>query len=283
MKNIAIIPNKDKDKGLFVTKRLIEEVAKNDVRIFVPEKIDAACDVKVTEYDRIFDDADFAIVVGGDGTILNTSHTACKKGIPILGVNLGRVGFMAEIEPDELEMTKALFDESFYIEERMMLDIDVKRDGKEVYSSHALNDAVISNGSVSKMVNLDVYCNEAYFTGFGADGVIVSTPTGSTAYSLSAGGAVVDPTMKCILVTPVCPHSFYNSRQVIFSENSKITIKDIETRHEAAYLTIDGRDNFKLEYGDMINVKQSEYTTTLVRFKNRQFYDLLYKKMDERR
>ena len=151
--------------------------------------------------------ADLLVCFGGDGTILHAAKDANAHKVPILGVNLGSVGFMAELEQSELSMLSKLAAGKYTVESRMMLDVTVRRDGKSVYNDIALNDAALTKGAVARVVDLEVYADKVLITRFSADGVVISTPTGSTAYSMSAGGPIVEPTAENIIVTPICPHA----------------------------------------------------------------------------
>jgi NAD+ kinase len=160
-----------------------------------------------------------------------------------------------------------------------MMDIEViNREGNVKYKSYALNDAVISNGSVSKIINLELYAEGSLVTSYRADGLIVSTPTGSTAYAMSAGGSIADPKVKCRLVTPICPHSFI-ARQLIFSDETNLKIKNVSVREKSLMLTIDGKSNCELFREDMVSISKSELTVKLVRLKDCSFYDILSQKM----
>lgn len=262
---VVVIPNKQKDINLKYTNMLTKLL----------DSYPCSYTVCNDEGFSPCESADLYIVLGGDGSIMRASHNAAKLGIPILSVNLGRMGYMAELEKDELHLIDSYFSGDYHIEERMMLSV-VTPDGKERI---ALNDVVLSNGRVSKMVSFSLYSNGQYLSSYNADGIIVSTPTGSTAYSMSAGGPVVDPSVECIIATPVCPHSL-NSRPVIFSSMSELTIRNDTDRDIPMFVTLDGGDNLKIEYSEAVSVKRSDITTKLVRIKDECFYRTLSKKMN---
>ena len=266
MKTVTIVPNTQKDPSLECTKKAIEEISRYAEKIIISSDLglDAYGIVEKREANHIFDATDAVIAVGGDGTILRLAPELSRLNIPILGVNLGRVGFMAEIEPDEISLIEKLFSSEYIIDSRMMLDVEVFRNDNKVCSYSCLNDAVIMNGSVSKMIELELSCNHAYVTTYHADGLILSTPTGSTAYSLSAGGTVIDPVLECILVTPVCAHSFHNARPMVFSSNAEFTVKDVAKRDDDIYLTLDGNFNVHVLKNDIIKIKKSQFTTDLI-------------------
>lgn len=285
MKTVSIVANTKKDPNLTVTKDVVSILARfaECIRIDKSIAFDAPAIVKFVDIEKLFDGAEAVITIGGDGTILRIAPDIAKRGIPVLGINLGRIGFMAELELSETELISKLFSSEYMIDSRMMLDVDVIRDGKRIHSFTTLNEVVIMNGSISRMTELDLFCNEEFVSSYHADGLILSTPTGSTAYSLSAGGAVIDPALECILVTPVCAHSFHNSRPMVFSSSAELTVNDVRVSDENTYLTLDGNCNIQLSFGDRVLVKKSQYTTDLIKIKSTRFYNTVYTKLSERR
>ena len=231
--------------------------------------------------DALYEEADAMIVLGGDGTILETARRASAVDKPILGVNLGRLGFMAELELNELSCLSRLINDDFRLETRAMIRVELLSEHGELRSfCHALNDATISNGSVSRIIDMALSENGAPVTTYRADGLIVATPTGSTAYSMSAGGAIVDPGVPAFCVTPICPHSFA-ARPLIFSDRSTLEIKNICMREKMLYLTVDGRMNFEVYRNQIIRITKSEQVTKLIRFKQNGFYQKFCRKMRE--
>ncbi len=285
MNKITVVSNIKKDPTQNFTHKIIEYISHFADVIWLDEKLAYNSPDKVfyTDAKSLFSDTDAVITIGGDGTILRIATDICRKHIPVLGINLGRVGFMAELETNEIGLISNLFKNRFVIEPRMMLDVDVIREGEVKYSFTVLNEAVIMHGSVSKMIELQLECNGGCISSYNADGLILSTPTGSTAYSLSAGGAIVDPSFECIQVTPVCAHSLYNSRPVIFSHASELFVSSVGKADEDVYLTLDGRENVLLLYKDVVSIKKSKYTTDLIKIKNTHFYDTVYNKLSERK
>lgn len=261
----AVIPNPQKDIELKYTHK-VTDILKN-----------YNCDTVICEDDGTtpLPDADLYIVLGGDGSIMRASHSAAQMGIPILGINLGRMGYMAELEKSELHLIEGYFSGEYHIEERMMLSVSTP-DGIERL---ALNDAVLSNGRVSKMVTITMYNNGGYVTTYNADGIIVATPTGSTAYSMAAGGPIVDPSVSCLITTPVCPHSL-TSRPLVFSGDARLELKNDTDRDIPMFITVDGGDNLEIEYGRSVKIRRSHITTKLVRIKDESFYTTLGKKMN---
>ena len=222
--------------------------------------------------------ADLLIAFGGDGTILHLARTVALHNVPTLGINLGSLGFMSELEPNELERLRDLKNWDFVVESRMMLDVTGIRDGRAVYNNIALNDAVISKGSIARVVRLEVFTEEGRLTRVGGDGVIISTPTGSTAYSMAAGGPIVEPTARNLLITPICAHAMRSSSYVL-SPNHVITVEAADANRKFVYLSVDGGKAFSLKNGDKVRVSQSRHTTKLVRLSKKSFCEILDKKM----
>ncbi len=231
--------------------------------------------------ETLYSESDIVIVLGGDGSILEAARRAATRGIPVLGINLGRLGYMAELEIGELDSLHKLFTGEYTLEHRSMLRVDLLGTGGELKAfCYALNDAVVSNGSVSRVIDLELSENGTKVTSYRADGVIIATPTGSTAYSMSAGGAIVDPAVPCFCVTPICPHSFA-ARPLIFSDRSVLEIRNVCAREKVLYLTVDGRINFELYRDQTVRVTKSKLETKLIRFKKSGFYRILCQKLQD--
>lgn len=238
--------------------------------------------------DELYAEADLIIVLGGDGTILEAARRSAARGTPILGINLGRVGYMAELEMSELDLIGSLFDRttaegfkpaSFEIEKRFMLNVEVLNTAGEVRQTmYGLNDAVITNGAVARIVDIELSEGGNHVTTYRADGLIVATPTGSTAYSMSAGGPVADPRVKCLCVTPICPHSLA-ARPLIFPDSATLVVRNICQREKMLYLTVDGRSNCELYRGESVRITRSPMEINLVRLKSCGFYNRLRMKM----
>ena len=222
--------------------------------------------------------ADMIIAFGGDGTILHLARTVALHSVPVLGVNLGSLGFMSELEVNELDRLRDLAQGRFTVESRMMLDVSVLRGGKSVYNNIALNDAVISKGSIARVVRLNIFTEEGQLTKVGGDGIIASTPTGSTGYSMAAGGPIVEPTARNLLLTPICPHSTRSSSYVLSPEHV-ITVEAPDANRKFVYLSVDGGKAFSLKNNDQVRVSTSKYTTRLVRLSKKSFCEILDKKM----
>jgi len=230
--------------------------------------------------EELYSRAEMLIVLGGDGTLLDAARFAAPKGKPILGLNMGHLGYMTELELAELPLLERLFSGEYEIDERAMLAVQVKAGGKGVRAeSFALNDAVISNGSVARIVDLELYEGGDLVSSYRADGLIAATPTGSTAYSLSAGGPILDPHLPCLCVTPVCPHSL-TARPVLFRDDAVLEIKNISQREKMLYLTLDGKASYEVYRGDTVRISKSRMTTRLIRLKKGGFYAKLQQKMN---
>ena len=222
--------------------------------------------------------ADMLICFGGDGTILHAAKDANVHNVPVLGVNLGSVGFMAELEQGELSMLSRLAAGKYTVEARMMLDVTVRREGKVIYSDLALNDAAVTKGAVARVVDLEVYGDKVLISSFSADGVVVSTPTGSTAYAMSAGGPIVEPTAENIIVTPICPHAL-SARSFVLSRGRTVSVKLGKMARKTAYLSVDGGKALRLNSSDTVELRESQSKTRLVRVTGRSFYEILNHKL----
>ena len=230
--------------------------------------------------EELYKEAEAIIVLGGDGSLLDAARKAAPHGKPLLGINMGRLGYMSELEISELSMLEKLIRDEYVLDERAMLNIEVKTQaGGMKAESFALNDAVISNGSVARIVDIELYEGGEIVSAYRADGLIISTPTGSTAYSMSAGGPITDPHLNCICATPVCPHSL-TARPILFRDDAVLDIKNVCQREKMLFLTVDGRINFELYRGDTVRVTRSNMTAKFIRLQSGGFYARLQKKMN---
>ena len=289
MLKIGLITNFNIGEKANAAARVADRLLQNDCRIMIAafnrdKLIRIHRDRSEFEYvpmDTVYAEADILIVLGGDGTILEVARRAAQRGTPILGVNLGRLGYMAELEMGEIDQLDRLFDGSYETEARSMLRVELLSAGGELKSfCYALNDAVISNGSVSRMIDLELSEGGVPVTTYRADGLIIATPTGSTAYSMSAGGAIVDPRVSCFCATPICPHSFI-ARPLIFADSSVLEVRNICVREKMLYLTVDGRMNFDLYRNQVVRITKSDLVTNLIRLKKCGFYRKLRQKMSD--
>ena len=282
---VVLSPNPYRDKGLKAAQAAVRVLRSSGVEtvmclpfalggggVEVPRHIrfkDAAEELKT---------ADMLICFGGDGTILHAAKDANVHHVPVLGVNLGSVGFMAELEQGELSMLSRLAAGKYTVEARMMLDVTVRREGKVIYSDLALNDAAVTKGAVARVVDLEVYGDKVLISSFSADGVVVSTPTGSTAYAMSAGGPIVEPTAENIIVTPICPHAL-SARSFVLGRGRTVAVKLGKMTRKTAYLSVDGGKALRLNSSDTVELRESQSKTRLVRVTGRSFYEILNHKL----
>lgn len=271
MRSFGVIPNITRDSNLAVTKCAVEFLISKGAVVYMSDELPRIDAVKYLSKNDLFDHSDCIITVGGDGTIIHAAKPAALKNKPMIGINCGRVGFIAEIEKDEIELLDALVSDRFDTEERSLLEIAVD---DRIY--HAFNDAVIAGGTVSKIMDMSLFRGNRKIDDYHADGMVFSTPTGSTAYNLSAGGPVVDATLKCIVVTPICSHSL-SSRTMIFSEKSVLNAVPLT---QDSYLTIDGEMAIPIAVGQSVTIKNSEYMVKLIKIKNSEFYEVLQSKIN---
>ena len=221
--------------------------------------------------DELFAAADCIVVLGGDGSILDAAYRAAPLGKPLLGVNMGRVGYMTELEMDELDLIDRVFEGKCWLDERAMLSVKIVSDnGQTRFVTDALNEAVVANGSTARIIDVELSENDELVSTYRADGLVVATPTGSTAYSLSAGGPIIDPRLSCICVTPVCPHSLL-ARPTIFPDTAQLKVKNICVREKVLHLTVDGKATFDMYYGDTALITKSHIKARLLRVKDEGF------------
>lgn len=239
-------------------------------------------DICFGDYDEIMSACDIAVAIGGDGTTLNVAKKASLKNKPVLGINAGRLGFMSGIERDELNLLENLVSGNYKIDERMMLKARIFEDNVQKSVHHCLNDIVISRGNFARLIDISVICDGRNVSNTRADGVIIATPTGSTAYSMAAGGPVVSPEADCIIETPICPHSLMD-RSIIFSADKELIIKASNDVRNIPILTVDGQEAVNLSPESEIHVSVSELKTKLIKLKPENFYEILNKKIIERR
>ncbi|MBQ2830657.1 MAG: NAD(+)/NADH kinase [Oscillospiraceae bacterium] len=283
MKKVILCPNPHRDHELRAAKqaKTILEECGFQTAVCLPFYTDENTEtygLSVAPLQQELREAEMLIAFGGDGTILHLAKNTAVRDVPILGVNLGSLGFMAELEQNELVRLRELRDGKFTTEERMMLDISVVREGRVIYSNAALNEAVVTKGAVSRIIRLSILTEQGRLLDVSGDGVIVATPTGSTGYSLSAGGPVVEPTAENIIISPICAHSIHANSYVLSSKRS-VTVRTGSTGRKQVYLSVDGGRAFLLRSGDEVMVVKSQHVTRLIRLSNKNFCDILAKKM----
>lgn len=277
MKKIVLMPNPTKDLGLRVTKNLASKLIDLGGEVYIDEKHEMPESDGVIRYKSFPEGAELIIVVGGDGSILDASVTAIERDIPILGVNLGKVGYLSEVEPDNLDILSRLFSSNYTIEEKMLLSVDHHSFGTVERSSRlAVNDVIISHDTFLGIADFILENGNADSVKYRADGLILSTPAGSTAYSLSAGGPIVSHDINCIVATPICPHSFFN-RSIIFKDDEIIKIRNVS--NTVLNISIDGRYFTSLSNSDECVINMSEKKLKVLTFLESNMFSTLFKKM----
>lgn len=280
MKKIILTPNPYRDKNFETVRQAVAvlKAAGMEPKICLPFEVDRSYelpkDLHFSRLDKELPSAAAVVCFGGDGTILHMAKAATRHGVPILGANIGTMGFMAELESTELSLLSRLAEDNYTLDKRMMLDVTVHRGRDIIFHEIGLNDAVITKGAIARVVHLTVKCDGVEAMECSGDGIIIATPTGSTAYSLSAGGPIVEPEAQNILITPICPHDML-SRCIVASQNRVVTVSMTLNPHKNAYLSVDGGRAQKLNMGDVVTVKRSNLTTKLIRLKDRSFYDVV--------
>lgn len=278
--------NPYRDKGLRVAleaRRILNGAGVQTVLClpFAPKKgdrLDLPRQVNLKVLEEELPTADVLICFGGDGTILHAARDATLHNVPILGVNMGSVGFMAELERGELALLTLLAAGEFRTEERMMLEVRVIRGGKVLMEDLALNDAVISKGSMARVAEMEVRADGVLITNLMGDGVIVSTPTGSTAYSMSAGGPIVEPVSRDIIVTPVCAHQLA-ARSMVLAPDRTVTVQMPRGSRKHLYLAVDGGKAVRIAGGERVEIFCSQRSTRLIRLTERNFYQIINQKL----
>ncbi len=282
MKRVILCPNPYRDRGLGTARaaeNILREAGLSTVYClpFKPEG-DAQFGVPLRPLPQELRNSDLVVAFGGDGTILHLARAASMRNVPVLGVNLGSLGFMSDLEASELGLLKNLAAGQFRREKRMMLDVSVWREGRQIYAGNALNDAVVTKGAMARVVRLQVTTGDVQLGIFSGDGVVVATPTGSTGYSLSAGGPIVEPTARNFVISPICAHSVF-SKSFVLSAAGTVTVAPAELNRKQVYLSVDGGKAFALRQGDKVKIGRSRFETELVRLTDKSIYDILRTKM----
>lgn len=293
MDQFCIIANRSKEETFETSKWIMEYLKLHGKYAVLAQAAEEDKPCCYTDASKLSKEIQCAVVLGGDGTILQAAHDLLETNIPILGINMGTLGFLAEMELQEVEKVfQALFKDKYTIEERMMLDVSIlcsevsiqcfkKEDNRPKYFISSLNDVVITRSGFSRLITVGIYVNGAFVNNYRGDGVIISTPTGSTGYNLSAGGPVVTPEAELILITPICPHSL-NTRSIVVSAADTVEIligQSKKTQKEEAIVTVDGYTSAQLKAQDCIVVKKAEHSTRLLRVQGRNFFDILRTKL----
>ena len=283
---IVLCPNPYRDRGLraALSAQRILESAGAKTAVCLPfesdqgGRLDPPAGVVLGQLNEELADAGALVCFGGDGTILHAAHDANTWNIPILGVNLGSIGFMAELEHGELSLLARLASGKFGIERRMMLDVSVRREGQCVFSEHALNDAVLTKGAVARVLDLEVTGDRVTISSFSGDGLVVSTPTGSTAYSMAAGGPIVEPTAENIIIAPICAHSLH-AKPFVLGARRTVGMRLAPGSKKTAYLSVDGGRAFRVQPGDWVECRRAKQATQLIRLTGRSFYERINQKL----
>ena len=282
----VLSPNPYRDRGLRVAQSA-QRILKNcgvDTALCLPFQVEEGSRLELPPQLELrpmaeeLRGADVLICFGGDGTILHAAKDANHYGVPVLGVNMGSVGFMAELESGELSLLSRLASGRYEIESRMMLDVRVMRDAREQFHETALNDAVVTKGAVARVLDLEITGDRVVMSSFSGDGVVVCTPTGSTAYSMAAGGPIVEPTAQNLIVTPICAHALH-AKSMVLDRARMVGVRLPQGSRKLAYLSVDGGRAWKLTAADRVEIKRSKLTTQLVRLTGRSFYESINQKL----
>ena len=280
-KKIGFVTNIEKDPTLQETKKMVDFVLKKGCEVYVSENFsDVHPDVIATSSSEMYKSVDFVVVIGGDGTILRVARSAAIFDTPILGINFGTLGYLADVEKiNAIDAIEKVLNGDFTIENRMMLEPYVERGCVSHEINLALNEVCITNSVCSRMIKLSVEVNGEYFDTFRADGIIVSTPTGSTAYNLSAGGPILSPHTELMTITHICPHTLY-ARPFVIAGNDVVRIR-VQSNYNNVQMSCDGQSTVQMKNDDVIIVKKSRYVTRIIKTTNMNFYDILRRKMVE--
>ena len=281
MNRIGIIAKKNKPEAVAIARHLVEWLRPKKIEVYIEEEIGKVLSSalwKPIQREAIPANVEMIIVLGGDGTLLSVARQVWNKNIPILGVNLGGLGFLTEIALDELyPVLEKVLQDDFEINERDVLNAEVIRRGERIAEFIVLNDAVINKGALARIIDLETTVNGEYLSTFRSDGLIISTPTGSTAYNLSAGGPIVFPSLHTIIITPICPHTL-TIRPIIIPDHVRIRAL-LKSRDEEVTLTLDGQQGFTLEFEDVVEVRKAEGRILLIKSPYRRYFELLREKL----
>ncbi len=279
MNKILIVPNLERDPDLIYTKETVKCL--KECELFASESVAMQLDSNITPLadDALYKNVEMAIALGGDGTLLSVARDAAVYNLPVLGINLGHLGFLSEIEKQDIkESLLKLKQGEFTIEKRMMLKATLTSATGDVRTFHALNDIIVTRYLRSGLIDLNLYINNQFVDDYKADGMIVATPTGSTAYSMSAGGPIVDPTLESFVITPICPHKLY-TKSIVVPDTKEITITISHQNPRPAFVNFDGMGDEVIAQGDVLTVTRSDYTANLIKINGNRFYSILRHKL----
>lgn len=282
MKSIGLMVNLEKEDISPLVGQIVDWLTARGCRVCIP--LGAANMLGLPSLglplERLLEQVEVLVVLGGDGTLLRSARKAAPLGIPVLGVNLGHLGFLTEIDlPELFPGLERLLEGEFTVEERMMLEARVIREGAVREKISGLNDAVITKGAFARLIFLETYVDDDFVTTYPADGLIVATPTGSTAYSLSAGGPLLTPELDLLVVTPICPHSLW-ARPLVIDAGREVRVV-VRSEKGEVMLTVDGQQGYRLQRGDTVSICRSAHRARLIRLQKRSFFYLLRQKLGE--
>lgn len=285
MKRIGIITKRNKPEAVTIVRNLVEWLQRKKIEVYVEEEIGdlfaslpSGTYLNTIEREEIPSHVEMIIVLGGDGTLLSVSRLIGDREVPILGVNLGGLGFLTEITLEELyRVLERVIQGDFITDKRVVLNAAVIRKEKKMAEFTVLNDAVINKGALARIIDLETTINGEYLITFKSDGLIISTPTGSTAYNLSAGGPIVYPSLHCVILTPICSHTLTN-RPIVIPDDVKIRAI-LKTKQQEVILTLDGQQGFPLEFEDVVEVEKANGRILLIKSPYRHYFEVLREKL----
>ena len=284
MKKILICTNIEKDGDMAFTRQVLSFLRAHgaEAKAYLPF---GEAPTGISEADLCRDpeaairSADLLLCLGGDGTMLHNSKLAAKNGVPMLGVNLGHMGFITELEREDTGRLTEVLQDRYAVENRMMLDYEVRRAGEVVCAGFGLNEAVVARQSPAHSIHLTAYGDGRKISDYSGDGIIIATPTGSTAYSMAAGGPIVEPTAEALLMTPMCAHSL-TAKPYVLAGDRVTSVKLYRAEDDTALLLVDGEDCFRLQVGDIVYVRKSKYVTKLIKLRSLSFYEIVRHKLN---
>lgn len=281
---IGIVPNFTREKALDITVNTIEYLDKLNIEFYFDKSTIIDFPISISEdkfIDNLYFAVDVVIAIGGDGSFIHTAKTAALHKKPVLCINAGNLAFLAGLEGNELSLIEKLISGDFTTDKRLLLEVTAKTDNDCKFMGYCLNDVVVARGKDISLVDLDVFCDDRKINSYRADGVIISTPTGSTAYSWSAGGPVIDPNLQCIMLTPICTHSPLN-RSLVFNDKSCLTVKSSNNSYKEISVSTDGERTVILPSKTEISVSKSDFYAEFIRIKSDEFFDILNSKLTQR-
>ena len=277
MKNVVVIPNPSKDRNLYISSKLADKLIALGFSVYADASFSGLLPSKVVIYEDFPYDADLIMVVGGDGSVIEASRFAIEYDIPLLGINLGKVGYLSEVEPDNIDVLDGLVTGEYRIEEKMLLSVESNNGGCTHQSERfAVNDVVVSHNEFLGIADFTAENSHGDFVKYRADGLVVATPAGSTAYSLSAGGPIISHNLECVIVTPVCPHSFFN-RSIIFGAEECLKITNVG--ESDLNISVDGRCFSIIKKNDSCKIFAARKRLKMVTFSKDNMFSTLFRKM----